>query len=269
MRKPLLALLICLAAACGQPNRGEDSNVAKPTPPAFDGALVSTVSAKVAHGQRIVDVLGCKGCHGKKLEGKRFYELYGSNLTRDVPKYDDSQLTELLREGRRIDGRDVWGMPSEVFQHLSEPDMDALISYLRTLEPVGEPDQPHLPFEEETKQLIAQGKLKPAAQTVIDFKKSTPVDLGQPHALGLYLTMVTCAECHGSRLEGGSDTPDLIVASGYSRDEFEALMTKGVPNGPRKLKLMAAVGKNRFSQMTKSERDAIYAYLKARAEQPQ
>jgi len=137
------------------------------------------------------------------------------------------------------------------------------------LQPAGEPDQPHLPFEEETKRLIAQGKLKPAAQTVIDWREATPVDLGPSHSLGRYLTMVTCAECHGSRLEGGSDTPNLIVASAYSRGEFEALMTKGVPNGPRKLKLMAAVGKNRFSQMTKQERDAVYAYLKARAEQPQ
>ncbi len=269
MRQPLLAILICAAAACAQPTSNEDGKVAEAAPTAFDGALVSTASARVAHGRRIVDVLGCRGCHGKNLQGKRFYERYGSNLTRDVPKYDDAQLQRLLRQGQRIDGRDLWAMPSEVFQHLSQPDLDALIAYLRTLQPAGEPDQPHLPFEEETKRLIAQGKLKPAAQTVIDWREATPVDLGPSHALGRYLTMVTCAECHGSRLEGGSDTPNLIVASAYSRAEFEALMTKGVPNGPRKLKLMAAVGKNRFSQMTKQERDAVYAYLKARAEQPQ
>ena len=73
-----------------------------------------------------------------------------------------------------------------------------------------------------------------------------------------------------TRVVRGVDTnPDLIVVSAYSRDEFEKLMVQGVPNGPRKLNLMAAVAKGRFSQMTKAERDALYAYLKARAEQPQ
>ncbi len=268
MRQWMLAVVICGVAACGPENTSRETSEPSPPPIAFDGALVSTASAKVAHGRRIVDVLGCKGCHGKNLQGKRFYELYGSNLTRDVPKYDDAQLRRLLREGQSIDGGDLWGMPSEVFQHLSEPDYDALVAYLRTLRPAGEPDQPHLPFEAETKRLIAEGKIKPAARMTKDLKNSKPADLGQSHALGRYLTTVTCAECHGPRLEGGSNTPDLVVASAYSRAEFEALMTKGVPNGPRKLKLMAAVGKNRFSQMTKPERDAVYAYLKARAEQP-
>jgi mono/diheme cytochrome c family protein len=98
-----------------------------------------------------------------------------------------------------------------------------------------------------------------------------PVELGAQHALGRYIARVTCAECHGPELKGNEgDTPDLTVAGGYTREEFERLVTEGVPSGGRKLKpLMELVAKERFARMTRHERDALHAYLKARAEQPQ
>src|SRR4030095_6216322 len=97
-----------------------------------------------------------------------------------------------------------------------------------------------------------------------------PIELAPDHKLVRYITMVTCAECHGPELRGSEgDTPDLIVAGSYSREEFEKLIAQGVPTGDRKLKLMQDVAKNRFSRLTPKERDALYAYLKARAEQSQ
>lgn len=82
--------------------------------------------------------------------------------------------------------------------------------------------------------------------------------------------MVTCAECHGPDLKGNEGgAPDLIVAGAYSRDDFERLMTTGEPPDGRKLPMMGGVSRGRFSQMTPQERDALYAYLKARAELPQ
>ena len=272
MRHWLLAVLVFAGAACGPAEKAQDATpAAAPPPTTFDGALVQEATAKIGHGERLTWVLGCRGCHGKELQGKRFYELYGSNLTRDVHGYDDEEFERLLREGVRKDKRDMWAMPSELFQHLADADMAALIAYLRTLQPAGEPTQPPLAFEEETRELIAQGKFKPAAAFVQEWKVKAPADPGPQVALGRYITMVTCAECHGPELKGNEgDTPDLIVAGAYSRDEFERLMTDGIPTGGRKLKpLMIDVSKNRFSRLTPNERDALHAYLKARAEQPQ
>lgn len=270
MRCLLFAALLA-TAACDSSRKSEMVEPDEPAPITFDGAQVVNASERIVHGARLTRVLGCRGCHGKELQGKRFYELYGSNLTRDVHNYDDAQLERLLRDGQRIDGRDLWAMPSEIFQHLSDPDMAALLAYLRTLSPAGSPTQPPLPFEEETKRLIAKGQLKPAAQFVVATKATTPTDLGPSHALGRYVTMVTCAECHGPKLEGvKGDTPDLIIAGAYSREEFERLMTQGAAKGDRKLKpLMVDVAQNRFTKLTPGERDALYAYLKARAERPQ
>jgi len=269
VRTGAIALLVALAA-CQQ----QLKPTAKPAETTFDGAQVTDAAAKVAHGERLTHVLGCTGCHNKGLVGDRFYELYASNLTREVPKYSDEQFDRLLRHGERPDGRDLRAMPSEVFQHLADPDFADLLAYLRTLKPQGIPTQPALPYTAETKKLIAAGELKPAAEWVRLLKDKTPVDLGPKYALGRYITMVTCAECHGEQLNGDPHggpgaPPNLIVAGGYSRAEFERLMTQGVPTGSRKLReMMSDVAKTRFAYMTRRERDSLYAYLKARAEKP-
>lgn len=269
MRAGAIALLAVLAACQQQP-----ATPAKPAEITFDGAVVTTAAGKVAHGERLTHVLGCTGCHNQGLVGDRFYELYASNLTREIPKYSDAQFDRLLRHGERPGGKDLDGMPSEVFQHLSDTDTADLLAYLRTLRPHGVPTQPALPFTAETKKLIAAGELKPAAEWVRLTKDKTPADLGPRYGLGRYITMVTCAECHGEQLNGDPHggpgaPPNLIVAGGYSRAEFEKLITQGVPTGNRKLReMMSGVAQTRFNHLTPHERDAIYAYLKARAEQP-
>jgi len=273
MRGPSLAfLMLCGLSACDQTGDTKQSAVtAIPAAVTFDGADADNQSPKRAHGERLSWVLGCHGCHGKSLEGQRFYESYASNLTRDLRHYSDADIVRVLKTGERPSGKPMWGMPSELFQHLSDPDMAALIAELRSLKPAGEPTQPMLPFEAETKELIAKGEFKPASDFVKELKDVKPVDLGPKHALGRYITLVACAECHGPELKGRpNDTPDLIVVGGYSRDEFDKLITTGVPPGNRKLKeLMQDVARNRYSRLTPHERDALYAYLKARAELPQ
>lgn len=202
MRQFFLAVLVCSVGACS-PDSPQGSTSSEPPPTTFEAALVQEAAAKTAHGKRIADVLGCTGCHGEDLQGERFYELYASNLTRDVASYTDQQLEHVLRVGVPPTRRDLWGMPSELFQHLSAPDMVALIAYLRTLEPAGLPTQPSLPFPADVRQMIAEGKWKPAAATVRESKMLAPVRIGPAHDLGRYIARVTCAECHGPQLKGG------------------------------------------------------------------
>lgn len=262
------AIAALLLAACQQQSGPE----AKPTEVTFDGAEVASAAAQRTHGERLSWALGCHGCHGAKLEGHFFYERYASNLTRDLAQYSDDEIERVLRPGVPRDHRDLWGMPSETFQHLGKSDMTALIAYLRTLKPSGAPTQPPLPWTQEGKDEIASGHLKPAADLVRESRDLTPVQLGAGYAQGRYIASVTCAECHGPELKGDRTfTPDLVVAAAYTREEFETLMTKGLPPAGRKLKnpLMGEVAVSRFTHLTKRERDVIYAYLKARAEQPQ
>ena len=269
MRSWGAALLIVLAACQRQPREL-----------AFDGAGATDATAVRDHGERLAHVLGCTGCHGKGLAGEQFEPemkqygpIYASNLTVEVPEYDDAQLDGIIRHGTHPERRTVWIMPAEVFQHLGDADYRALVAHLRALKPTGS-KLPPPQFSKLDREEIASGKYKAAVDYVREEKGALPVDLGERYALGRYISAVTCAECHGMTLDGEQPPgpgkpPDLVVVGGYSRAEFERLITKGVPTGGRKLRdMMSDVARTRFAYMTPHERDALYAYLKARAEQP-
>lgn len=266
MRHLLFAMLM-LTTACGP----------KPTAPTYEGADYKHQAAKLAHGERISRIVGCQSCHGENLQGKNVTpdsdigDMYAPNVTLWLPKYSDADLDRLIRHGVPKDGRDLWWMPPENFQFLSDPDFAALVAYLRTFKPAGT-QLPPIRKGPEFRRLVKEEGLEPAVPTVARFKRETPIDFGEQHRLGRYIAMTTCTECHNSELQGYKDfTPDLITAGAYSREEFERLTTEGKLSGGRKLKneLMAEVAKERFVHLTRRERDALYDYLKARAEQPQ
>lgn len=277
----VVAIGLILLAACDQtaPNR-EPTNEARSAAVTFDGAKMASAAAKSAHGERLGRVLGCGGCHGDRLTGKLWDNdpagygiMWASNLTRAVPTMNDRQLRDLMTKGVHPRRSAMWVMPSELFQHLSEPDLDAMIFYLRTLPPEGElsPDPKLGP------RALAQartGEVKTAAALVPELRSALPVDTGAETAQGRYMASVTCAECHGPRLDGQKSpdgaTPDLIAAAAYSRSEFEVFITRGIAVDGRKLHpLMQSVAKSRYVHFTPRERDQLYAYLKSRAERPQ
>lgn len=273
-----LTIALFLLAGCDRNEGSQRSTLeAQPAQLTFEGGDYSTAAAKIAHGERLTKVLGCRGCHGKDLQGQLWDDdpqeygiMWASNLTRSVPAMLDAQLRDLLTKGTHPRRKELWVMPSELFQHLAEPDLAALIGYLRTLPPAGDPSPDPKPGPRALRE-IASGEVKPAAKLVTELRAVGPVDLGPRHAAARYLTRVTCAECHGPELKGvPKDTPDLIIVAAYSREEFERLITRGEAKDGRKIaELMTAVAKSRFSQLTPRERSALYLYLRARAEQPQ
>jgi cytochrome c553 len=283
MRAVMFVLALVELSACDRSSSKTDNGGPPATPAAlaFDGARATGAAAILAHGERLSHVLGCHGCHTESLQGQWFNDdqpdmgkLYASNLTRALPNYTDQQLEALLRTGVHPTRHDLWIMPSEVFQRLNATDMKALIAYLRTIKPSGTPTPPPAPSAK-AKAAMASGKIKPTAFYVAEYRAKSPVDLGESHALGRYVASATCAECHGADLTGvrdfipGVSTPDLIVASMYSNDEFIRLLTTGRGKTKAELGLMTLVGKGHFAYLTPNERGAVFAYLKARADKPQ
>jgi mono/diheme cytochrome c family protein len=276
MRAARFCAIMLMCAGCER-GHGPDQRVHPAVEQvAFEGAGAASTSGKLAHGERLTRVLGCRGCHGDHLEGqlwdddpKGYGITWASNLTRSVPTMTESQLRDLLTKGIHPRRAELWVMPSELFQHLEKRDLEALLAYLRVLKPSGD-SSPDPVLGPVAMAEAKSGKIKPAAVLVEELRNVQPPDLGSEHSLGRYITKLTCAECHGPELKGvEGDTPDLIVASAYNRTEFERLITQGVPTGDRKLQpLMQAVAKSRFSKLTERERDALYAYLKALADVP-
>ena len=262
-------------SACGS---GEGDKAAPPAAPPLQFERVS--AHPVRHGERIALVLGCRGCHEDDLTGSLWdYDpaeatLYTSNLRRAVPRYTDAALEQAVRGGVRPDGSPLWGMPSEIFTELSPADMAALIAYLRAQPPAGE-DHPRPVFGPAGRRDIAAGEWRPAPEEVRLGRGKGPPALDGRHDWARYMIRATCSECHRLDLtghppeDGRPGPPDLIVASGYTREQFRHLLRTGEPVGGRRLGLMARVARGRFAHMSEREIDAIYDYLAARAARPQ
>ena len=142
----VVVVILCLATvACQQqPKKAPGS-----APISFDGAGATARAAMLTHGERLTHVLGCTGCHGAHLEGTfltkdepQYGPIYASNLTVEVPEYTNAQLDGIIRHGTHPERKAVWAMPSQIFQHLSDPDFKALIAFLRTLKPQGQKLRP-------------------------------------------------------------------------------------------------------------------------------
>ena len=271
----LAVVLLALAGGC---DRRQTEAVKAPPPLQFETAPAG--ASLVARGERLGRVLGCRGCHGEDLTGQPWIEepslaiLFTSNLTRALPAYSDAQLARAIRLGNRPDGSVLWEMPSDIFTHLSEPDMAALIAWLRTVPPSGAA-HPRIAIGPEGRRLIARGEIRPASAMARAHVNTGPAALDGRHEWARYMIRATCSECHGLELTGNPATseypgpPDLVVIGGYSRDQFRHLLRTGEPVGGRRLTLMAEVARGRFVHITDREVDAVYDYLIARANRPQ
>jgi cytochrome c553 len=277
MGKSVIALLLLGVVACSGP-KDEAGNREAPVVAqlSFEGADYKDDAAKIAHGERMSWMLGCKSCHGENFEGKNvtadnpdFGDMNAPNITLLLAKYTDVDLDRLIRHGVPKDGRDFWFMPPENFQYVSDADFAALVAYLRTFKSSGK-QLPPIRKGPEFDRLVKEGEIEPAVSLVARFQRETPVGLGEKHRLGRYIAMTTCTECHNSKLQGYKDfTPNLDIAGAYDAPELERLLTTGEGKTKKDLGLMTETAQHRFSKFTPRERAAIVSYIKARADRPQ
>ena len=274
----ILVAGLLLLAACSQEksDRQQPDIDVQPAALTFEGADYKDQAAKIAHGDRMTTVLGCKACHGDDLRGTNVTkddpsmgDWWAPNITLLLANYDDDALGRLIRGGVPHDGRTMYFMPFESLQYLSDADLAAVIAYLRTV-PAGGEQKPPVKKGPLFIELERKGEFAAAPEMIRRFRASTPPDLGAKHGLGRYIAMTVCSECHNASLQGFEGfSPSLDVAGTYDVPELERLLTTGEGKVKKELVMMSATARSRFSKFTPRERAAIIAYLKARAEQPQ
>lgn len=241
-----------------------------------ESVRAATSRDQVIVGKRLAAVFGCPGCHGPDLQGRLFIDepnvarVHAPNLTLAAQRFNDGQLAQSIRQGVRPDGRALFGMPSEMYVHLRDDELAAVLGFLRSL-PVGDATTPPIEWRILGRVALVAGELKPAPAAVAEARINRPPDAAQ-HAKGRHTALTACSECHGPDLGGlpgpfGSPgTPDLAIAAAYDVDTFRRLMRSGNARGDRQVGLMSEVARDRFSQLTEDEVDTLHAYLKARAE---
>ena len=238
--------------------------------------LAPPSAAQLADAPRQARVLGCLSCHGDGLRGNEMFDepgvatVWAPNLTEVAARASDQQLAQGIRQGIGADGRGLWIMPSGLFSRLSDSEVAALIAYIRALPRAG-PATPPTSLGPLGRFGIARGAFRPAPATIEEFRVRQPFDVGAEHAVGRRIAAVTCGECHGPDLSGGSPGPEAIapglsVAGAYDPQQFRTLLRTGRPPSGRDLGLMASVARRDFSHFTDEEIGQLYAYLKARSQ---
>lgn len=279
-----MRLLACavavLATACAVDDDKPDELA-----PSFDGANYSTQSDKIEHGKRLAQVFTCSGCHGEEYSGVNFGEmipvvkgLWATNISLTLPGMSDAQLETLLRTGAHPSRDEIYLMPSKQTQFLSKPDMGALISYLRTVRPTGEPTPPPPPdFEKAVAARLPDDywRWKPgqsrtyhsSAEEVAYFatNKAPPVGTSAKLIQGRYVALTVCSACHGAALDGrGEDAGGIEAALLYNDAEFNRLLTTSTSRTGKPLKMEWGFGHEVYP-LTGSEKSAVIDYARALA----
>jgi cytochrome c553 len=119
------------------------------------GSVTAPQPGTPEYGKYMVDVIGCRGCHGDQLQGKvdngQPGPPPGPNLTEIVPQWTEEQFMTFFNTGQRPDGSTVpiltlpsgfseprmpWPMVRAV---ATDDELKAMYAYLHSLPPVEGP----------------------------------------------------------------------------------------------------------------------------------
>jgi len=262
MRRFLFLACLVFAACSEAPPANPTPSISAPALPVGDPV----------EGLRVATRVGCNGCHGSDAGGRVFQEnpmagrLVAPNLTERRDIYDDQALAALLHEGRTHDGHAPWGMPIQSFQYLSHREVRDIAAWIRSLDPVANPDLPEGEWSKALADATAAGT-HPWLEDLRPSPGNVPPDVPPTEtlALGRHLALTTCSECHGWDLRGfeGDTTPSLVVSKAYTPEQFMRLMRTGeiATGGKSATGMMSEVAAYRFSVMTDAEINALKAYL--------
>jgi mono/diheme cytochrome c family protein len=249
----------------------------------FEGGNYRSEAAKVAHGKRLATLFQCNACHGADYSGVNFGEmiplvegLWASNISLTIPKMSDAELERLLRKGVHRD-REIYLMPSKQTQFMSEPDMTALIAFLRTIPQVGKPTPlPPRGFEKSVRARLPKdywlteeerktGSYANAADEVVYYAAHRPPDLGRQFARGRMIAETLCSSCHGAALDGvGEPAGDIQGALAYDDAALDRLLVKSIDRNGKRVSVEWGFG-HEAQQLTATERRDVIAYVRALA----
>ncbi|NMM80098.1 cytochrome C [Acidovorax sp. SRB_14] len=164
----------------------------------------------LARGRYLYETRGCTDCHGLQGTGRSFVQdgkgthIAGPNITAAgvVAQFRPEDWERAIRHGVTRDGRPLLVMPSEDYHRLTDIDLSALVSYVRSLPPQAG-GQARVEFPKPVWVLYGLGLIPDAAGRIDhQLPPAQPVAAGVNAAHGRYIANM-CIGCHGAALSGG------------------------------------------------------------------
>ena len=256
-----------------------------------DVNALATVRA-VARGQHLVESFyACGECHGADCGGGVMVDdpatigrILGQNLTLGTGsrtlKYTAADWDRIVRHGVKPNGTGT-PMPSKDFFEMSDRELSDIVSYIRSLPAVNK-EVPPVALGPLGKVLVATGQIVLSADVhptkhVIDHALLPPAALADA-TFGKHLAQ-TCTGCHRDNFAGGKilgGPPDWPPARnltptglvGWTFEDFQRALLEGKSkNGVALLEPMASMPKM-AKNMTETELQALWAYIKDLPAQP-
>ncbi len=261
--------------------------------PAAD-LTIDPTPERIERGRYLVEhVANCLDCHSD-----RAWEYYGgpvvegtagrgaplrvlrphiqsANITpAALAEWSDGEIARAIASGIGRDGQALHPfMPYDTYAHMTEADLHAVVSYLRTLPPI----ENTVPRPEESWPMRLIGRVLPKP-----YSAPEPVDPGDAVAYGRYLAgLAECSFCHGSDFSGGrmfripgtdQEWPSGNITShpsnrieAWSRDNFIGVFRSFAPPEGRVIPgddVNTVMPWSRYAGMTEEDLGAIYEYLR-------
>ena len=260
------------------------------------GAVPARAETPVERGSYLVNtVMTCGNCHtpkgpngprmdtafsGGMVFNKPAFKVQAANITSDrdtgIGAWTDAELKRVIWTGIRPNGVAIAPvMPTAFYGIITDPDMDAIVAYLRTIKPVVNAVQ-------------APEYILPADHEVYPGTGQPPAtgNGGSPVQRGFYLASIAhCMECHTAIKNGVHEFSTRPGAGGqefagpwgvsvsanitsdpehglghWADDEIKRAITQGVSRDGRLLH--PPMGYASYSKMTGADLDAIVAWLR-------
>lgn len=238
-------------------------------------AALPMAQASPQRGEHIARIEGCFACHGERLAGAVFLDIppgriVAPNLTAGkggVGKaYEPADWNRAVRYGVRPSGHWILPfMPYRLYNRLGDDDTADLVAFLESAPAV---DNAPGATELRLPGYVMLGTMDPEGVLEELRRPRRPhAPRGPTPEYGAYLTSITCVECHGADLRGGSHpapeappAPSLARAGGWSLEDFRrALRTAVLPDGRTLTPWMPRT----FSNLDDVETAAIHAHLRS------
>jgi cytochrome c5 len=285
----LLVLLLAVAAFGGVEVAMFTHSAAKvydvPVPP----LTRSADAAVLARGKHLAEATaGCAtaDCHGADLGGGKAMDagpigtIVAPNITQGGKgaEYSDGELARLISHGLKRDGRSVRFMPANDFCWLSDDDVTALVSFVRTVPPVARPSK-ESSIGVLAKVLDRLGMIPIDIARHIDHEHRLSAPPAAPTAqYGAFLSR-SCNACHGDTFSGGripgapasmavpaNLTPHETGLGKWQYADFKKVLETGMRPDGRKLDPMMPY--EALSKLNDTEKQALWAFLQALPPKP-